>query len=72
MKLALATLLFAAPAVAFAPSSNFGVANTALSMSTEAATEKVCFTFFLMCVLVSSISQIHLIDHFIYSKFTTH
>jgi len=40
MKLALATLLFAAPAVAFAPSSNFGVANTALSMSTEAATEK--------------------------------
>ena len=40
MKLALATLFFAAPAAAFAPSASFGV-NTALKMSTEAATEKV-------------------------------
>jgi len=39
MKLALATLFFAAPAAAFAPSASFG-ANTALKMSTEAATEK--------------------------------
>mmetsp|Transcript_24061 Transcript_24061/g.35810 ORF Transcript_24061/g.35810 Transcript_24061/m.35810 type:complete len:403 (+) Transcript_24061:123-1331(+) len=40
MKLALATLFFAAPAAAFAPSASFGVSNTALKMSTEAATEK--------------------------------
>jgi len=39
MKLAFATLFFAAPAAAFAPSASFG-ANTALKMSTEAATEK--------------------------------
>ena len=48
MKLSLATLLFAAPAAAFAPSATFGV-NTALKMSTEAATEKVrkvCFQVF--------------------------
>ena len=41
MKLALASLLFAAPAMAFAPTGSFGVQNTALKMSTEAATEKV-------------------------------
>lgn len=40
MKLAIATLFFAAPAAAFAPSASFG-ANSALKMSTEAATEKV-------------------------------
>jgi len=39
MKLSLATLFFAAPAAAFAPTASFG-ANTALKMSTEAATEK--------------------------------
>mmetsp|Transcript_14862 Transcript_14862/g.18837 ORF Transcript_14862/g.18837 Transcript_14862/m.18837 type:complete len:404 (-) Transcript_14862:340-1551(-) len=41
MKLSLATLFFAAPAAAFAPSASFGV-NSALKMSTEAeaATEK--------------------------------
>ena len=40
MKLALTTLFLAAPAAAFAPSASFNV-NTALQMSTEAATEKV-------------------------------
>lgn len=40
MKLAIATLFFAAPAAAFTPSASFGV-NSALKMSTEAATEKV-------------------------------
>lgn len=39
MKLALATLFFAAPAAAFAPSASFG-ASSALKMSTEASTEK--------------------------------
>ena len=37
MKLSLATLIFAAPAAAFAPSASFGV-NSALKMSTEAET----------------------------------
>jgi fructose-bisphosphate aldolase class II len=40
MKLALASLAFVAPAVAFAPVSNYGASRSALSMSTEAATEK--------------------------------
>jgi hypothetical protein len=40
MKLALASLFFAAPAVAFAPARSFGV-NTALKMSTETSEEKV-------------------------------
>lgn len=40
MKLALASLLFAAPAMAFAPSASFGV-NSALKMSTETEQEKV-------------------------------
>ena len=57
MKLALATLLFAAPAAAFAPSSNFGVANTALSMSTEAATEKVRSTLSLICLYISLVYE---------------
>jgi len=39
MKLALATLFFAAPAMAFAPASSFGV-NSALKMSTEVTEEK--------------------------------
>jgi len=40
MKLALATLVFAAPAFAFVPSGSFGV-QTALKMSTETSKEKV-------------------------------
>eukprot|EP00560_Eucampia_antarctica_P008556 CAMPEP_0197824710 /NCGR_PEP_ID=MMETSP1437-20131217/1923_1 /TAXON_ID=49252 ORGANISM="Eucampia antarctica, Strain CCMP1452" /NCGR_SAMPLE_ID=MMETSP1437 /ASSEMBLY_ACC=CAM_ASM_001096 /LENGTH=402 /DNA_ID=CAMNT_0043424451 /DNA_START=56 /DNA_END=1264 /DNA_ORIENTATION=- len=40
MKLSLASLLFIAPAAAFAPSSTFGASRTALGMSTEAAAEK--------------------------------
>ena len=47
MKLALASLIFAAPAAAFAPTGSFGVQNTALKMSTEAATEKVRSIVFL-------------------------
>ena len=35
MKLSLASLLFAAPAAAFAPSGSFGVPRTSLNMSTE-------------------------------------
>jgi len=40
MKLALASLAFAAPAMAFSPTASFGVKNTALKMSTETETEK--------------------------------
>ena len=43
MKLALATLAFAAPAVAFAPTTSFGF-RSALKMSTETSEEKVRFT----------------------------
>ena len=39
MKLALATLLFAAPTAAFVPSASFGAGRTALSMSTEVEAE---------------------------------
>jgi len=42
MKLSLATLIFAAPAAAFAPSASFGV-NSALKMSTEAETADKAF-----------------------------
>ncbi len=72
MKLSLATLFFAAPAAAFAPSASFGV-NTALKMSTEAATEKVrnelqnnlwcsCINEYIFCVLVES-SSVHVHVH---------
>jgi hypothetical protein len=40
MKLVIASLFLAAPAMAFAPSASFGV-NSALKMSTETETEKV-------------------------------
>jgi fructose-bisphosphate aldolase class II len=40
MKLALASLLFAAPAMAFAPTSSFGASRTAMKMSTEVESEK--------------------------------
>lgn len=40
MKLALATLVFAAPAYAFVPTGSFGV-QSALKMSTETSEEKV-------------------------------
>lgn len=40
MKLALASLFFAAPAMAFAPVGSFGI-NSALKMSTETSEEKV-------------------------------
>ena len=40
MKLALASLAFVAPAMAFSPTASFGVKNTALKMSTETETEK--------------------------------
>ena len=52
MKLALATLFFAAPAAAFAPSASFG-ASSALKMSTEASTEKVRMTEENQCQFVS-------------------
>ena len=46
MKLALATLLFAAPAAAFVPSASFGAGKSAMYMSTEVETEeKVRFVF---------------------------
>jgi len=43
MKLSLATLAFAAPAAAFAPTNSFGV-RSALKMSTETSEEKVSLT----------------------------
>ena len=58
MKLALATLFFAAPAAAFAPTASFGV-NTALQMSTEAATEKVSVVSFERTKELDVEEQIH-------------
>ena len=56
MKLALAPLFFAAPAMAFAPSASFG-AMSALRMSTETETEEKVRNRRILCKNYSSLKK---------------